>query len=104
MKQRPPRRHGDAEENRNQKLTWGELLGPLWRGQHFAPQDRIDPGLVALALLLQPIQYIGVNASGDLALARAVELPSPGILPLFLRHFRNIAGVDLPVGTSRQRF
>ena len=45
------------------------LLGRFHRGQHRAPQDRIDPGLVALPLCLKPIQHIGIDTRRYLALA-----------------------------------
>jgi len=38
-------------------------------------------------LSLEPIQHIGIDARGDLALARAIEVAPPGVLPLFFRHF-----------------
>ena len=70
------------------------------RAQHLAPQDRVDPRLVALPVCLQPIQHIGIDDGCDLALARAIEAVSPGVLPLFLRHFGDIAGIDLAIQAS----
>ncbi len=83
-----------------QDQTIKKLPALFHRGQHLAPQDRIDPGLVALTLGLEPVQHVGVYSRGYLAFARAIEVAAAGVLPLFLRHFRDVAGINLTVGTS----
>src|ERR1700691_2291824 len=80
----------------------GPLPAGLNRSQHLSPQDRIDPGLVAFALGLKPIQHVGIDARRNLALAWAIEVAAPGMLPLFVGHLGDVAGVDLAVGTSSE--
>ena len=48
--------------------TTKKLLARFQRHQHLAPQDGIDPGLIALSLRLQPIQHIGAFAAMVIAL------------------------------------
>lgn len=62
--------------------------------QHLAPQDGVDPALVALALRLQPGQYVRVHAGGDLFLDRAVMCGGPHLGQLRVRQLGHVAEVD----------
>ena len=71
--------------------------------QHGFAQDGIDPCLIALALALEPQQYIRIDANRCRLLGRLVERVFDGMLPELVRQRRNVAVVDLAVGQGRQR-
>lgn len=48
----------------------------------FAKQG-IQPGLIAFPLAFQPVQYIRVDADGDLCLGRTEKASLHGVLPAF---------------------
>ena len=54
----------------------------LGGGQHLPPQNCIDAGLISLALGFQPLEHVGIDTGGDLALDRPVEHTSPRVLEL----------------------
>lgn len=65
--------------------------------QHLPTQDGIDARLVTLALGLEPVQHIGIDAGRDLLLDGAIEPPTHGSIPLRCCQHRTIAGVDRAV-------
>src|SRR5665213_426602 len=92
--------------------------GLLKRSQHFPPKNGVQTALIPPPLRLEPIQHVGVHASGDLLLYGPVEASPDASHPRLVRQLRNVAGVDrlvrqrrqlgqvlaLRVGQRRQRF
>jgi hypothetical protein len=50
---------------------------------HCRPQNFVQSALIALALRLQPLQYIGINSYRQLSLEWSIELPSLRSAPVF---------------------
>ncbi len=79
------------------------LLFLLGCGKHLPAEDGIDAGLVALALGFEPVEHVGIDAGGDLALDRPVEHTSAGVLELVFGEGGDIAVVDLALGPGTAR-
>lgn len=59
------------------------------------PARRVDPGLVARAVALEPFQQVGIQPQGGQTLHRPMQPAAHGPGPI--RHLRHVGGVDRAV-------
>jgi len=70
--------------------------------KHRLTKNGVEARLIASSLPFEPVEDVGVDASGDLLLERTMEGAAAGALPLLVGHLGDVGGVDVVIGEGGQ--
>lgn len=81
-----------------------ERLLRLQFSEHPLAEELVGAGLVTFAVLLEPLDDVGVEAEADGPLEGAVVVTADGVLPCRFGEAWGVGEVDLVVGKSSEGF